>query len=221
MRPRRRIVGIRRAMALPVDPASFAPYPRAAPVSWQSVARKPQPSVHALGAEAAAAAEAPVEATSAAAATPQELSDCDDCRSKKCRALHCEPPWLEHARFEAGTRLVGKKVPTSFVLDARNSDPSGSCATVILRGQRVRRRQLRWALAKFSESEASDHTPSLADFTTTTPELKFSVHITSFLFGNLYSRCEAAFWLALTDYRNSTKWSPKATEGVTSMSGMP
>jgi hypothetical protein len=31
------------------------------------------------------------------------------------------------------------------------------------------------SLAKFSESEASNHTPSLADFTTTTPELKFSV----------------------------------------------
>jgi hypothetical protein len=31
------------------------------------------------------------------------------------------------------------------------------------------------SLAKFSESEASNHTPSLADFTTTTPEL-FSVH---------------------------------------------
>ena len=31
-------------------------------------------------------------------------------------------------------------------------------------------------LVKFSESEASNHTPSLADFTTTTPELKFSVH---------------------------------------------
>src|SRR6202140_4099318 len=32
------------------------------------------------------------------------------------------------------------------------------------------------SLVKFSESEASNHTPSLADFTTTTPELKFSVH---------------------------------------------
>jgi hypothetical protein len=32
------------------------------------------------------------------------------------------------------------------------------------------------SLTKFSESEASNHTPSLADFTTTTPELKFSVH---------------------------------------------
>src|SRR5258705_967297 len=31
------------------------------------------------------------------------------------------------------------------------------------------------SLVKFSESEASNHTPSLADFTTTTPEPKFSV----------------------------------------------
>src|SRR5260370_14261688 len=35
---------------------------------------------------------------------------------------------------------------------------------------------MRRSLAKFSESEASNHTPSLADFPTTTPELKFSVH---------------------------------------------
>ena len=34
---------------------------------------------------------------------------------------------------------------------------------------------VRRSLAKFSESEVSNHTPSLADFTTTTPELKFSV----------------------------------------------
>ena len=32
---------------------------------------------------------------------------------------------------------------------------------------------MRRSLAKFSESEASNHTPSLADFITTTPELKF------------------------------------------------
>ena len=31
-------------------------------------------------------------------------------------------------------------------------------------------------LVRFSESEASNHTPSLADFTITSPELKFSVH---------------------------------------------
>src|ERR1700719_1786574 len=35
---------------------------------------------------------------------------------------------------------------------------------------------IRQSLAKFSESEASNHTPSLAGFTTSTPELKFSVH---------------------------------------------
>ena len=35
---------------------------------------------------------------------------------------------------------------------------------------------MRRSLVKFSESEPSNHTPSLADFTTTTPELKFSVH---------------------------------------------
>jgi hypothetical protein len=36
-------------------------------------------------------------------------------------------------------------------------------------------RQGHQSLVKFSESEASNHTPSLVDFTTTTPELKFSV----------------------------------------------
>jgi|SRR4029077_1159694 hypothetical protein len=35
---------------------------------------------------------------------------------------------------------------------------------------------MRRFLVRFSESEASNHTPSLADFTTTTPEFKFSVH---------------------------------------------
>jgi hypothetical protein len=34
-------------------------------------------------------------------------------------------------------------------------------------------------LVRLSESEASNHRPSLADFTTTTPELKFSVHTAS------------------------------------------
>ena len=32
------------------------------------------------------------------------------------------------------------------------------------------------SLVKFSESEASNHTPSWADFITTTPVFKFSVH---------------------------------------------
>src|ERR1700722_62228 len=35
---------------------------------------------------------------------------------------------------------------------------------------------MRRSLAKFSESEASNHTPFLAGFTTTTLELKLSVH---------------------------------------------
>src|SRR5579862_6550090 len=37
---------------------------------------------------------------------------------------------------------------------------------------------MRRFLARLSESNASNHTPSLADFTITTPELKFSVHTT-------------------------------------------
>jgi hypothetical protein len=36
--------------------------------------------------------------------------------------------------------------------------------------------RMRRSLAKFSESEAPNHTPSLADFITTTSELRFSVH---------------------------------------------
>src|SRR5258707_12348218 len=44
---------------------------------------------------------------------------------------------------------------------------------------------MRRSLAKFRESEASNHTPSLADFTTTTPELKFSVHTGSYVGGDL------------------------------------
>jgi hypothetical protein len=36
--------------------------------------------------------------------------------------------------------------------------------------------RIRRSIAKFSESEASNHTPSLAPFTTTTPEFKFSVY---------------------------------------------
>jgi hypothetical protein len=35
---------------------------------------------------------------------------------------------------------------------------------------------MRWFLGRFSDPGASNHTPSLADFTTITPEPKFSVH---------------------------------------------
>src|ERR1700747_3455599 len=44
---------------------------------------------------------------------------------------------------------------------------------------------MRRFLVRFSESEASNHTPSLADFTITTPELKFSVHTTVALLEDL------------------------------------
>ncbi len=44
------------------------------------------------------------------------------------------------------------------------------------------------SLVKFSESEASNHMPSLADFTTTMPELKFSVH-TGRLIGSIRREC--------------------------------
>jgi polyhydroxyalkanoate synthase len=55
---------------------------------------------------------------------------------------------------------------------------------------------MRRSLAKFSESEVSNHTPSLADFTTTTPELKFSVH-TGYVAGviNPPARNKRSHWL--------------------------
>ena len=57
-------------------------------------------------------------------------------------------------------------------------DPVGvpsSCCTMTS-GRTGHWTKMHQSLVKFSESEASNHTPSLADFTTTTPELKFSVH---------------------------------------------
>ena len=51
---------------------------------------------------------------------------------------------------------------------------------------------MRRSLAKFSESEASNHTPSLADFSTTTPELKFSVHtgLLKLILCRVWPRCD-------------------------------
>src|SRR6476660_9601159 len=61
-------------------------------------------------------------------------------------------------------------------------DPVGvpsSCCTIT--SERIDHwTKMRRSLAKFSESEASNHTPSSADFTTTMPELKFSVHTDGF-----------------------------------------
>src|SRR3981081_84096 len=56
-------------------------------------------------------------------------------------------------------------------------DPVGvpsSCCTMTS-GRTGHWTKMHQSLVKFSESEASNHAPSLADFTTTTPELKFSV----------------------------------------------
>src|SRR5258708_34862804 len=52
--------------------------------------------------------------------------------------------------------------------------PSSCCTTTS--GRTGHWTKMHQSLVKFSESEASNHMPSLADFTTTMPELKFSVH---------------------------------------------
>src|SRR5712692_6109623 len=67
------------------------------------------------------------------------------------------------------------------------------------------------SLAKFSESEASNHTPSLADFTTTTPELKFSVHtpiptLTPRLSQWLPRGRYSFFWTAGAPVKNPPAW---------------
>src|SRR6266404_4285609 len=54
--------------------------------------------------------------------------------------------------------------------------PSSCC--IMTSGRTGHWTKMHQSLVKFSESEASNHMPSLADFTTTTPELKFSVHTT-------------------------------------------
>ena len=55
----------------------------------------------------------------------------------------------------------------------REGSPFDTYSPAISRSRAIRR-----SLAKFSEAEASNYTPSFANFTTTTPEFKFSVHIT-------------------------------------------
>ena len=55
---------------------------------------------------------------------------------------------------------------------------------------------MRRSIARFSEPEASDHTPSLADFITTTPELKFSVHTGQKLCSVRQHTMRSALWVA-------------------------
>jgi hypothetical protein len=71
---------------------------------------------------------------------------------------------------------TGPRMPRMKKLVLR--DPVGvpsSCCTMTS-GRTGHWTKMHQSLVKFSESEAPNHTPSLADFTTTTPELKFSVH---------------------------------------------
>jgi hypothetical protein len=67
-------------------------------------------------------------------------------------------------------------------------------------------------LVQFSESEASNHTPSLADFTTTTSELPFSVHttITPELLAALAQVERTGNPVARTYWRWQLPWNPFA-----------
>src|SRR6267142_606316 len=104
-------------------------------VSWQSVEIKPQPSVHGLGAEAAVA---PVGTASAAqASTPQEAPPAAMITAAKnaelCTASLPGSPCTIVSRYKVGRQ----EIPALYALMPENSDPSGSRATVISRGQRV------------------------------------------------------------------------------------
>jgi hypothetical protein len=83
-------------------------------------------------------------------------------------------PGLASSPFE-GSRAFGGAYPRKpqAALFIREGSPSDTYSPAISHPRAIRR-----SLAKFSEAEASNHTPSLANFTTTTPEFKFSVHIT-------------------------------------------
>src|SRR2546430_11040246 len=59
--------------------------------------------------------------------------------------------------------------------DAYASGPEILRRLLLTSGRTGHWTKMHQSLVKFSESEASNHAPSLADFTTTTPELKFSV----------------------------------------------
>jgi len=84
-------------------------------------------------------------------------------------------PGLASSPFE-GSRTFGGAYPRNpqAALFIREGSPSDTYSPAISRPRAIRR-----SLAKFSEAEASNHTPSLVNVTTIkTPEFKFSVHIT-------------------------------------------
>src|ERR1700747_768700 len=55
---------------------------------------------------------------------------------------------------------------------------------------------MRRFVVRFSESEASNHTPSLADFTTNTSELKFSVHTPGLKWRKRKRGPDVPYWFA-------------------------
>src|SRR5882672_1198733 len=74
---------------------------------------------------------------------------------------------------------------------------------------------MRRSPAKFSESEASNHTPSSADFTTTTPELKFSVH-TGIRRRNTYHQpnCHIVQQIYRRNYKRLRNWQEAVSLGL-------
>src|SRR5258708_11054903 len=109
-------------------------------VSGKSVAIKLQPSVHTLGAEAAAADGAFIGMTSAAqASTPQEAPPAAMITAAKMPSFAMRASLAQRARLYVGTKLVGNTEPAPYTVMPENSDPSGSRATVSAEGQRVRR----------------------------------------------------------------------------------
>jgi hypothetical protein len=84
-----------------------------------------------------------------------------------------ECPGLASSPFEGSRTFGGAYLRnTQAALFIREGSPSDTCPAISCP------RAIRWSLAKFSEAEASNHAPSLANFATTTPEFEFSVHIT-------------------------------------------
>src|ERR1700704_551723 len=94
-------------------------------VSWQSVAIKPQPSAHGLGAEAAVAAEAPVGTTSAAdASIPQEAPlAVMITAAKNAELFTASPPLLNMHNCNLVQSWSASK-HGAVCTDAENSDPS-------------------------------------------------------------------------------------------------
>ena len=189
-------------------------------VSWQFVATKSHPSVHGLGGEAAVAAEAPVGTTSAAPPPlRRRASGCDDHCSKKCRALHCEPPWLNTHDCRM-VNLAGKAKLAPYAATPENSDPSGSSRHSHLKRPTGSAATVAVGTRQFSDRK--HQTTSILGDCTTTLKLKFSVHTTPFSIPETFIRDMKRYfgWLRriIGNDRNSLQ---RRRRGVTSIYGMP